>query len=596
MTTEATINERIAAVRSLMKANDISAIIVPGADPHMSEYYSEHWATTTFISGFTGETGTVVITQSMAGLWTDGRYYIQAANELRGSEMILFRASEPETPKIPDYLSEVLEPGSTVGINGKLFSASYVKSLKEKWSKKNLLINTDIDYANDIWQSRPTEEHTPIYCLGTEYTGMSAAEKLENVRNELYKLDADSLVISKLDNIAWLLNLRANDVMCNPVLISYALMLGERTILFADKGMISEEVKAHLDDNCVELMDYDSIFDFIPSVCEKHTVICDENEVNASIFACCDLNTNLTVHTGANPIVLLKAVKNETEIANTYKAYLYDGIAEAEFYAWLDEEMRLNHEHTEWTLSEKLHSFRAAQPGFKGDSFTAIIAMKENAAMMHYGPTAENAKKIDYAHLMLNDSGGQYLTGTTDTTRTNAMGEISDEERRDFTLTLKGLIALSTAKFKEGTCGKNLDILAREPLWKLGIDYRCGTGHGVGYLLNVHEGPHGFSSMVPLREGMVITIEPGVYTEGSHGIRIENTVVVRKDVKTEYAQFYRFDTFTVVPIDTACLDLELMTRDEIDWLNRYHEHVYKTVAPHLSERAQTWLKNKTAAV
>ena len=276
----------------------------------------------------------------------------------------------------------------------------------------------------------------------------------------------------------------------------------------------------------------------------------------------------------SNPIVLLKACKNEVETENTYKAYLYDGIAEAEFYAWLEDEMELGHEHTEWTLSEKLHSFRAEQPGFKGDSFTAIIAVRENAAMMHYGPQPDTAKKVEHAHLLLNDSGGQYLTGTTDTTRTIAMGEISDEERRDFTLVVKGVIALSTAKFKEGICDKNLDVLARQPVWQLGIDYRCGTGHGVGYLLNVHEGPHGFRSTVALKPGMVVTIEPGVYTEGSHGIRTENTVVVRKDVKTEYAQFYRFDTFTVVPIDTSCLDLSLMTDSEILWLNNYHKHVY----------------------
>ena len=591
-----TVNERIAAVRELMKANGISAIIIPGADPHMSEYFSEHWATTTFISGFTGETGTVVITMDMAGLWTDGRYYIQAANELSGSEVVLFRASEPETKKIPDYLLDNLAEGSVVGINGKLFSAAYVKTLKEKWAAKNITINTDVDFANDVWENRPIEEHTPVYCLGVEYAGKTAAEKLQDVREELKKLGADSLVISKLDNIAWLLNLRANDVMCNPVLIAYALILGDKTMLFTDLARVGEDVRSELNANSVELREYDEIFAVLPGISEEHTVVCDENEANASLYEACAANPKLTVINKSNPIVLLKACKNEVETENTYKAYLYDGIAEAEFYAWLEEEMELGHEHTEWTLSEKLHSFRAEQPGFKGDSFTAIIAVRENAAMMHYGPQPDTAKKVEHAHLLLNDSGGQYLTGTTDTTRTIAMGEISDEERRDFTLVVKGVIALSTAKFKEGICGKNLDVLARQPVWQLGIDYRCGTGHGVGYLLNVHEGPHGFRSEVPLREGMVVTIEPGVYTEGSHGIRIENTVVVRKDVKTEYAQFYRFDTFTVVPIDTDCLDIELMTKAEIDWLNAYHAHVYETVAPHLSERAKSWLARKTKRI
>lgn len=591
-----TANEKIAAIRALMARDNVDAIIIPGADPHMSEYFSSHWGTVTFVSGFTGEAGTFVITRDIAGLWTDGRYYIQAANELAGSESVLFRASEPETPGIKNYLRDNLPEGSVIGINAKLYSAGFVKSLKEAWSEKHFTIKTDADYANDIWDDRPAEEYTPVYCLGTEYSGKSAADKLAEVRKEIRALGADSLIISRLDNIAWLFNIRANDVICNPVVISYAFLSQNTAILYTDGSRVPEEVRSELLVNGIELRSYEAIFDDLKAIDTAETVICDETEANFALFEAASENANLKVVNKLDPIPLMKACKNDIEVENTFRAYLYDGIAEAEFYAWLEEEMKNGRSYTEWQLSEKLHSFRAAQPGFKGDSFTAIIAYRDNAAMMHYSPTPENARVIEKAHLLLNDSGGQYLTGTTDTTRTIAVGEISDEERRDFTLVLKGVIALSSVRFKEGICGRELDILARNPVWQLGIDYRCGTGHGVGYLLNVHEGPHGFRSTVALKPGMVITIEPGVYTEGSHGIRTENTVVVRKDVKTEYAQFYRFDTFTVVPIDTSCLDLSLMTDSEILWLNNYHKHVYEAVAPHLSERAKAWLERNTRRI
>lgn len=591
-----TVNEKISVLRMIMQQHGISALIIPGADPHMSEYFSEHWATMTFISGFTGEAGTLVITDKESGLWTDGRYYIQAANELSGTEVKLFRASEPETPSISAYLVDNLADNSIVGINGKLFSTSYIKKLREKLDAKHIGINAGIDYANDIWTLRPAEKHTPAYCLSTEYTGKTADEKLSEVRAELKKAGADSLIISRLDNIAWLFNIRADDVPCNPVVISYAILTDNSAALFTDCSRIPGKVRSMLRDNFIELHEYDEVFSFIEALDGEHTVLMDEDEVNYSLYEACMNNHQLTVINKENPIPMLKACKNETEIANTFKAYLYDGAAEAEFYAWLDNEMKQGIMHDEWYLSNKLHEFREAQPGFCGDSFTAIIAYRDNAAMMHYSPQPQAAKTLAPEHLMLNDSGGQYLCGTTDTTRTIALGEISDEERRDFTLVLKGVIALSTVKFKEGTCGRDLDILARNPVWQLGIDYRCGTGHGVGYLLNVHEGPHSFRNNVPLREGMVLTIEPGVYTEGSHGIRTENTVVVRKDVKNEYAQFYRFDTYTVVPIDTSCLDLSLMTDSEIKWLNDYHKHVFETVSPICSESAKAWLSEKTQPI
>ncbi len=584
-----TVNEKIAAVRGLMKDGGISAIIIPGADPHLSEYFSHHWGTVTYISGFTGEAGTFCITDDVAGLWTDGRFYTQANIELAGSEAVLFRAAEPDCPKIPDYLADKLPAGSVVGINGTLFSAKAVKEMKETLAKKGISLNTHIDYANDVWEGRPIEDHTEIYYLDEKFSGKSAAEKLAELRGKLAEENADALLISRLDNIAWLFNIRANDVLNNPVVISYAMVTKDSAKLYTDTSRLPADVAEILNKNGISVQAYDEVFADLATISEEMTVICDETEANYNLYEAAANNAKLTVLNKTSPIPLMKALKNEVETENTFKAYLYDGCAEAEFYAWLEDEMEAGTELTEWDLSEKIHEFRLQQPDSKGDSFTAIIGYKENAAMMHYAPTPDNSKKLEKEGLLLNDSGGQYLWGTTDTTRTIALGNISDEERRDFTLVLRSVIDLSCARWLEGTSGKELDILSRNNLWQLGINYRCGTGHGVGYLLNVHEGPQSFKSPVVLQEGMVLTIEPGVYTEGSHGIRTENTVVVRKGEQTEYGQFYYFDTFTVVPIDTNCLDMNLLNDEHIDWINSYHAHVLATVAPHVSERAQEWL-------
>ena len=591
-----TVNEKIAKVRQLMAENRIDACVIPGADPHLSEYFSHHWGTVTYISGFTGEAATVAITKDVAGLWTDGRFYTQANIELAGSEVQLFRAAEPDCPSIPQYLADTLPEGSVVGLNGTLFSAAAVKKMQETYSAKGITLNTHVDYANDIWEERPAEELTEVYDLPVKYSGKSAADKLAELRAELKKNGADSLIVSRLDNVAWLLNIRADDVLNNPVVISYAFVTPDSATLYVDSSRVPASVAEILKANGVELKAYDAIFSDLASLTQPQTVICDESEANFNLYEAAAGNENLTVINKTSPIPLMKALKNDVETENTFTAYLYDGCAEAEFYGWLEEEMEKGTELTEWDLSEKIHEFRLQQPDSKGDSFTAIIGYKENAAMMHYAPTPDNSKKLEKEGLLLNDSGGQYLHGTTDTTRTIALGSITDEERRDFTLVLKSVIDLSCAHWMEGTTGKELDILSRNNLWQLGINYRCGTGHGVGYLLNVHEGPQSFKSLIPLQEGMVLTIEPGVYTEGSHGVRTENTVVVRKGEKTEYGQFYHFETFTVVPIDSTCLDLSLLDDKHINWLNDYHKHVYETVAPHVSPRAKAWLEKACKAV
>ena len=592
-----TVNEKIAKIRERMAENHIDAVIVPSADPHMSEYYSEHWKTRAWLSGFTGSAGSFVITQSVAGLWTDGRYYVQAEKQLSGSEGVLFKMNEPETPKIHEYLAKELPENAVVGINGQLFSVAYVKEMQKAFKKKNIQIDNQVDYANDLWEDRPAESATAVYNLPVKYAGKSAQQKIEELRSKLEAAGAEAIFVNALDGIAWLYNIRANDVACTPVAVAYAYVSKENAILFTNTARVDADVLRVLSENGITMRPYEDVFEYAANIKHQQVVLCDERELNFSLYHTLTNNSNLTLVEGDDPIKLMKAIKNEVETKNTYEAYLQDGIAEAEFYGWLFEALEKGETITEYQASQKLYSFREQRENFKGDSFTAILAYRDNAAMMHYAPKAEGSAVIKPEHFLLNDSGGQYFTGTTDTTRTFAMGELTDEERRDYTIVLKSVIAMSTAVFKEGMTGYGLDILCREGLWKYGLDYRCGTGHGVGFFLNVHEAPPNFRDRtVALEEGMFITIEPGVYTEGSHGVRTENAVVVVKDIQTEYGQFYRFDTFTLVPIDTSCLDLELMTDDELQWLNDYHQKVYQQVAPLVSERAKNWLEQKTQPV
>lgn len=592
-----TTNQKIEKIRSMMKENKINAIIIPSSDPHISEYVSEHWRTRAFVSGFSGSAGSVLITDDMSGLWTDGRYYVQAANEIKDSEIKLFKAMEVGCPTISKYTYDNLQNGQTVGINGKLFSSSQVKRMKELFDKKGIKLASNIDFANDIWEDRPRQIVTDVYLLEEKYSGKSATEKLKELREELSKENADSIVIGMLDNIAWLFNIRANDVDCNPVVISYAFVDKEKAYLFTDKSRVSKEIESVLASSDIFIEDYDKIYDFVKNISVKSNVLVDMENTNYEIYSLLSQNENIKVITKKDPILMMKACKNDVEIKNIYTAYQKDACALAEFYGWLYESLQNGDKITEWTASVKLNEFRQMQDTFKGDSFTAIIAYKENAAMMHYAPKEDTAKVLENNSLLLNDSGGQYLYGTTDTTRTFALGKITDEEKRDFTLVLQAVIALSNAKFKEGTTGSMLDILSRQKLWDYGLDYRCGTGHGIGYLLNVHEGPQSFGNKdVKLQKGMVLTIEPGVYTENSHGIRTENTVVVVEDETTEYGKFYKFDCFTLVPIDTDAIDTSMMRCKEIKWLNDYHKKVYDTISPLVSDRAKKWLELKTRPI
>ena len=472
-----------------------------------------------------------------------------------------------------------------------------MEQMQQLFAQKGITLNIQADYGNDIWEDRPAEEYTPAYYFDEKYCGKSAAQKLSEVRDALAKQGCDALVVGRLDNSNWLFNVRANDIPNSPIAISYGFVSSNQAVLFTALSRVSAQAAEQLAKNGVTLREYEDIYPFLSSLQTDARVLCDPDEVNYLLYNQMQNNSHLTLVKGVDPIPMMKAVKNETEIANTRLAYLKDGCAEAEFYGWLFEALEKGETVTEWKCSQKIAEFRAQQKHYVSESFTAIIAYRENAAMMHYAPLPQACSTIERENMLLNDSGGQYLEGTTDTTRTFAVGPITDEERRDFTNALKGVIALSRQRFLAGSTGSDLDTICRGQIWKEGLNYRCGTGHGVGFFLNVHEAPPNFRDRtVALEEGMFITIEPGVYTEGSHGVRTENAVVVVKDIQTEYGQFYRFDTFTLVPIDTSCLELELMTDDELQWLNDYHQTVYQQVAPLVSERAKNWLEQKTQPV
>lgn len=591
-----TTNEKILRIRELMHIENIDAYIIPSGDPHMSEYFSPHWKTRQFISGFSGSVGTLVITKDMSGLWVDGRYYVQGEKELQGSEITLFRASEPECPSFSKFLADKLDDNSNIAFNGKLFSLNTVNNMNLDFKNKNFNLLDNFDFANDIWKERPEEIFTNVFYLKEEFSGESAKNKILSLRKDILDLKCDSVVLGKLDNISWLFNIRSNDIPCNPVVISYAFISQEKAILFTEANRISQEVKNTLSENNIEIQDYNEIFEFASSL-NNLSVLCDENEINYSLYKKIEENKNITFTINSNPVALMKACKNSIEIENNYKAYLSDGCANAEFYGWLFEALDNNEVITEFDTVKKIKYFRSIQENYFEESFNAIMAYKENAAMMHYSPKENASSQLKKEGLFLNDSGGQYFNGTTDTTRTFALGTPSPLEKHDFTLALKGVISLSSIIFKDTCTGSDLDILCRQFLWSKGMDYRCGTGHGIGFMLNVHETPPNFRERnIKFKPGMLITIEPGVYTEGSHGIRTENTVVVVPHLTTEYGNFYKFETFTLVPIDIDCLDLTLLTKEEISWINKYHADILEKVSPFVSDRAKNWLLKKTKAI
>ena len=595
------IKQRIENIRDLMKEKNIYAYIVPSSDYHQSEYVGDYFKSREFMSGFTGSAGTLIISMDEAGLWTDGRYFIQAENELKDSGIKLFKMGEDGVPTIEEYLLEKLPKNSTLGFDGRVMSVKEGQSLANKLAFKGINIEYKYDLVNDIWEDRcslPTEK---AFLLGTEYSGESFSDKLSRIRAVMKEKKATTHILASLDDIAWLFNIRGRDVKSNPVVLSYAVITIDSVYLFIDKNKIGKDIRAELSKENVQIKGYEEVYEFIKNIDENEVVLIDTSKVNYAIYN--NIPSNVQKIEERNPSILFKSIKNEIELKNIRNSHINDGVAFTKFMYWLKNNIG-KIEITEISATQKLEEFRREQDKFIEPSFSTIAAYKDHAAMMHYSATEESNYKLEPRDLFLVDSGGQYFDGTTDITRTIALGPIPENVRKDFTNVVRGMIRLSKAKFLYGCRGYNLDILARGPLWEEGIDYKCGTGHGIGFVLNVHEGPNGFRWKVRediddsciLEEGMVTTNEPGVYVENSHGIRIENEIVVRKAEKNEYGQFMDFEVITFAPIDLDAIDESLILKDEKVYLNNYHKQVYDKISPYLNEEEKQWLKTYTREI
>ena len=595
------IKQRIENIRDLMKEKNIYAYIVPSSDYHQSEYVGDYFKSREFMSGFTGSAGTLIISMDEAGLWTDGRYFIQAEIELKDSGIKLFKMGEEGVPTIEEYLLEKLPKNSTLGFDGRVMSVKEGQSLANKLAFKGINIEYKYDLVNDIWEDRcslPTEK---AFLLGVEYSGEGFSDKLSRIRAVMKEKKATTHILASLDDIAWLFNIRGRDVKSNPVVLSYAVITIDSVYLFIDKNKIGKDIRAELSKENVQIKGYEEVYEFIKNIDENEVVLIDTSKVNYAIYN--NIPSNVQKIEERNPSILFKSIKNEIELKNIRNSHIKDGVAFTKFMYWLKNNIG-KIEITEISATQKLEAFRREQDKFIEPSFSTIAAYKDHAAMMHYSATEESNYKLEPRDLFLVDSGGQYFDGTTDITRTIALGPIPENVRKDFTNVVRGMIRLSKAKFLYGCRGYNLDILARGPLWEEGIDYKCGTGHGIGFVLNVHEGPNGFRWKVRediddsciLEEGMVTTNEPGVYVENSHGIRIENEIVVRKAEKNEYGQFMDFEVITFAPIDLDAIDESLILKDEKVYLNNYHKQVYDKISPYLNEEEKQWLKTYTREI
>lgn len=584
-----TINQRIDALRALLKQEGVDAFIIPSTDPHLSEYVAPHWQSREWISGFTGSAGTVVVTDSQAGLWTDSRYFLQAARQLEGSGIDLYKEMLPETPDIPTFLKTCLANGAVVGIDGKVFSTEEAKRLQEELGKNGIAVRNIEDPMNKIWTNRPAMPEGPAFIYGTRYAGKSCREKLAVIREEMKKAGAETLLISALDEIAWTLNIRGNDVHCNPVVVSY-LLIGENDAhFFIHPQKVTGELSAHLGEAGVFIHAYEDIEGFLGSL-SADTLLLNPSKTNYAVYSA--ISKDCRIIEGASPVTLLKAIRNEQEIAGIHAAMQRDGVALVKFLKWLEEAVPAGGE-TEISVDKKLHEFRAAQPLYMGESFDTIAGYKEHGAIVHYEATPETDIPLQPKGFLLLDSGAQYLDGTTDITRTIALGELTEEEKTDYTLILKGHIALAMAVFPEGTRGAQLDVLARMPIWKHRMNFLHGTGHGVGHFLNVHEGPQSIrmnENPVSLQVGMVTSNEPGVYKAGSHGIRTENLVLTVPAGEGMFGNYLKFETITLCPICKKGIIKEMLTAEEIEWLNEYHRKVYEELSPSLNNEEQEWLK------
>ena len=595
------IPERLKKLREEMAQRGIDIYVVPTSDFHDSEYVGEHFKARKFITGFTGSAGTAVITMTEAGLWTDGRYFVQAERQLEGSTVTLYRMGEEGVPTVDEFLAEKLPENGCLGFDGRVIGGTWGRRMEKLAEKKNGTIHCNEDLIAIIWEDRPALSKEPVFILEEKYAGKSTAEKLAAVREAMEKEGADYHNLTSLYDIAWQLNVRCGDIECVPVVLSYLVLTEKECIWFLQEEIVDEKLRAYLNENHITTRSYDAIYEYVLDIPANAKVLLSAGQVNYRIVS--SLNEDITIIDKPNPTLLMKAVKNQTEVDNTRAAHVKDGVAVTKFMYWLKNNIGKT-KITEISASDYLENLRKEQENFLGISFNTISAYGANAAMMHYSATPESDTELKPEGFLLVDSGGHYYEGTTDITRTFALGPITDEMRTHFTAVCRSNMNLAHAKFLYGCTGLNLDILARGPLWEMGIDYKCGTGHGVGYLLNVHEGPNGFRWRVVterndsgvLQEGMITTDEPGVYLEGKYGIRTENELVCHKSCKNEYGQFMEFENITYAPIDLDAIDPEQMTKREREYLNEYHAMVYKTLSPYMTEEENEWLKRYTRAI
>jgi Xaa-Pro aminopeptidase len=592
-----TTKEKLAELRSLMNEKGFSAYIIPSADPHQSEYCPEHWMTLKWFSGFTGSAGTVVVTQDFAGLWTDSRYFIQAEDQLKDSGIELVKLKIPHTPEYTDWLAERLEPGSIVGINGEVFSQALVNLMKKRFSGNGIVINCSFDLPAQIWHDRPALSQNKVFEHDLKYAIKSRREKIELVRKEMAESGNDYQLLSSLDDIAWLFNLRGSDVIYNPVFVAYALIGKKNAFLFIDEVKLADELKEVLQADGITIKPYDQLKEHLSQLEVHDNIRVSSSKTSHHIFLSIPAHSIKTDDLSIPTV--LKACKDDNEVKQIRNALIKDGVALVRFFRWLEENIE-RREITELTIDDVLTDFRSQQPGFICNSFSTIAAYKDHGAIVHYSATPETAYTLKPEGILLLDSGAQYVDGTTDITRTIALGKPTEEQIIDYTLVLKGLIKLSMAFFPEGTKGFHLDALARFPLWQHGKNYGHGTGHGIGYFLNVHEGPQGITPnpavSFPLKKGMLQSNEPGFYNPGKYGIRLENLILVIPHIQTEYGNFFQFETMTLFPFDKKLIDLDSLTDEEKGWLNRYHNKVFQNLSPKLSKEENQWLLERTKAV
>jgi Xaa-Pro aminopeptidase len=587
--------EKITALRQLMLENQIDAWIVPSADPHQSEYVADCWRARAWISGFAGSAGTVVVTKDKAGLWTDSRYHIRAAKELEGSGIELFKMGLPNVPTLTEWLQKELCESAVIGFDESVLSVTQVEKLKASFQESTVKVSGQEDLVGKIWQDRPEIPQKPIFSHDVEFAGETRKSKLQRIRERLKKQGVQAQLVTSLDDIAWMLNIRGSDIDFNPVAISYFVLTDWETRLFVHSAKVPKAVKDELEMDDIEFSEYEDINTYWEQLPQDTRVLIDPEKTNYKLAGI--ISQTCQIKKGVSIPYLLKAVKNETELDGIRNAHIRDGAAVVKWMCWLDHQ-KMERQHTEITLADKLTEFRTQMEFFQGLSFGTISGYQANSAIGHYSPQVETTPTIRPEGILLVDSGGQYLDGTTDITRTMTMGDPTMEEKQVYTLVLKCLIKLSRAKFPHGTKGIQLDVLAREPMWQYGWNCRHGIGHGVGAFLNVHEGPQRFSpaNNVSFEPGTVTTNEPGVYFEGKFGVRLENVLVTVSEDHTEFGDFYGFETVTFCPFDLNLVIVSMLSEEEKAWLNQYHQTVYAKLANFLSQEEQEWLRNETREI